>query len=108
MLDTLVVHPALLEVPTSDIQMIVFKNKYIGNNKSVALLKAGVKSLWVINVCLFLDANWLCWIEVKDERSNKGGDGWFPEFYANHPSLILSLYCQCLLLSHSQLEETRL
>lgn len=93
------------EVKSSDIQMTVFKNRYVGSNNSVALLKAGMKSLWVINVCWRLVANWLFWSEMQVEESNKAGDGWFPELYANHPSLILSPHCHCVLLSHSQLKK---
>lgn len=39
----------------------------------------------------------ICRSEMNAEWSNKGGGGWFPELYANQPSLTHSSECKCLL-----------
>lgn len=47
-------------------------------------------------VCVWLQTE-VCRSETNAEWSNKSGDGWFPELYANQSSLTLSSKCNCLL-----------
>lgn len=70
------------------------------NKTRVALLKSGWGKKEAFGLLMFvyilLQAG-VCQGEMNAEWGNKGGDGWFPEFYAKQPSFTHSAHCQCLL-----------